>query len=95
MKNPAKLSNFLSTAARRFAIVDETEELYSTAKVHHEIASGKTPAQARERFYSRWINRPGIDHEVVLTAQRFGRLKLIEVVPGGYRTIESGLVLVA
>ena len=55
-------------------------ELYSTDKVRHEIASGKTPEQARERFYARWVNRPGIDREVV---------------PGGYRTIESGLVLVA
>ena len=91
-KNPAHLDNFQTTDNQRFAIVDVTREVTGTR--FFEISSGKTKEQALERFYSRFMLRT-TDREMMMTAQKNNRLKLIKR-DGVQRTlVEDQLFLIA
>lgn len=94
MKNPAHLANFKTAAPRRFAVVDVTGEWFRPGKVEFEISSGRTPEEAKERFYRRFLARL-TDQELMLTAQRNNRLKLVRVEPGARHLVEDRLQLIA
>lgn len=93
MKNPAHLDNFKSAASSRYAILDVTScDVRGT--VYHEFASGKTPEQAKERFYSRFMFRD-CDREMMNLAQKHKRLVLVKIEGIHRTTVEYDLLLLA
>lgn len=92
-KSKAHLDNFKSAAQHRFAIIDVTScDVRGT--VYHEFASGKTPEQAKERFYSRFMFRE-VDREMMNLAQKHNRLVLVERNGAEMHTVEYNLVMLA
>lgn len=93
MKNPAHLDNFESAASSRYAILDVT---YCAVRgtVYHEFSSGKTPEQAKERFYSRFMFRE-MDREMMTLAQKHKRLILVKIEGMQRTTVEYDLLLLA
>lgn len=92
-KNPAHLDNFKQYTGDQFRIVDVTSDAVRGTQCF-TISSGKTKEQAIERFYGRFMFRK-VDQEMILTAQKYNRLKLQHIVDNHCTLIEDQLMLIA
>lgn len=92
--NKAHLDNFISDKAVRFAIVDVASDAVK-GTTYWEVASGKTEAEATERFYNRFMFRLDIDREMMAHAQRRNSLVMQKIENNSRALIESGLTLIA
>lgn len=93
-RTATSLENFTMVRTQdRVAIMDVTMDAVRGTQ-YFEFASGKTEADARMRFYSRYMVRT-VDREMIETAQRRNSLHIMRIVGNAMLPVENNATLIA